>query len=53
MPCTACGLYMRCLGTDEEGEQYFECHQDGCTQRHKRVRRWWESGTDFWVEIME
>jgi hypothetical protein len=53
MPCTSCGISMRYLGADQEGKQYFECHQDGCPRRHKLMCRWWESGTDFQVEEVQ
>jgi hypothetical protein len=44
---------MQYLGTDHEGRQYFECHQDGCERQHKPIRRWWESGTSFHEEDVE
>jgi hypothetical protein len=50
MPCKSCGLNMRYLGTDQEGKQYFECHQDSCERQYKPMRRWWESGTAFHEE---
>ena len=52
MRCTSCGMNMPYLGMDQEGKQYFECHQDGCEHQHKLLRRWWESGTDFQVEFV-
>jgi hypothetical protein len=53
MRCTSCGITMRYLGTDDEGKQYFACHQKGCERQYKPIRRWWESGTDFHVEDVE
>jgi hypothetical protein len=52
MHCASCGTIMWYLGTDHEGKQHFDCHQDGCPRRHLLTRRWWESGTDFHVEEM-
>jgi hypothetical protein len=52
MCCTSCGISMRYLGRDQEGKQYFECHQEGCEHQYKRFRRWWESGTDFQAELV-
>jgi hypothetical protein len=46
-------FFMRYLGTDDEGKQYFECHQDGCERQYKPIRRWWESGTSFHEEDVE
>jgi hypothetical protein len=50
MRCKSCGIHLRYLGTDDEGKQSFECHQDGCERQYKPIRRWWESGTSFHEE---
>jgi hypothetical protein len=50
MSCVSCGITLRYLGADHEGRQYFACYQEGCARRHRLMRRWWESGTDFHVE---
>jgi hypothetical protein len=50
MPCKLCRTYMHFLGMDDEGKQYFECHQDNCERQYKPTRRWWESGTSFHEE---
>ena len=53
MPCKSCRTTMRYLGTDREGQQYFVCQQNGCDRQYQRVRRWWESGTEFHLEDVE
>jgi NADH:ubiquinone oxidoreductase subunit len=50
MRCTCCHIFMRYMGTDDKGKQYFECHYDGCANRFKLYRRYWESGDSFSVE---
>ena len=52
MHCISCGMNMLYLGMDEDGRQYFECHQASCERQGKPLRRWWESGTDFQAEFV-
>jgi hypothetical protein len=53
MRCTSCNVHLTYLGTDRDGQQYFECRHDGCDRQHKPLCRWWESGTDFQLESVE